>query len=110
MAVKAGVSVVFNGLPKLRGQLRSRASAIVRATALSIETDAKARAPVDTGALRGSIHTEVVTDLSAIVGPSVDYGDYVEYGTSRMAAQPFMTPAAEAARPRFIAAMKKLLD
>jgi HK97 gp10 family phage protein len=32
---------------------------------------------------------------SAFVGPCVEYAEFVEYGTSKMAAQPFLTPAAE---------------
>lgn len=110
MARSSSVTILFNGLPALRGTVRENAGRIVQATALGIETDAKSRAPVDTGTLRRSIHTVKLTDLSATVGPSVDYGAPVEYGVHGRAGQPFMTPAAEAARPTFLAAMKKLLD
>lgn len=110
MARTSTVTILFNDLPKLPGRVRAEASTRVRATALAVETDAKQRAPVDTGALRASIHTEQVGELTARVGPSVDYGAPVEFGTSRQAAQPYLTPAAEAARPRFVAAMKTLLD
>jgi HK97 gp10 family phage protein len=110
VASRAGVSIVFNGLPALTGELRQRAAKIVRATALDVANDAKQRAPVDTGTLRRSITTEFAGPLSARVGPSVDYGIHVEYGTRRMAARPYLTPAAEAARPRFVEAMTKLLD
>lgn len=111
MATRSTVRIVSNDLPKLRGELRPRAGRIVRATALGIETDAKGRAPVDTGALRASIHTEMTGETSATVAPGVDYAAAVEYGTARGGpAQPYLTPAAEAARPRFVEAMKKLLD
>jgi len=53
---------------------------------------AKSLVPVDTGALRTSIHKEVAAD-SVTVATATGYGGYVELGTSRMAAQPFMRPA-----------------
>ena len=65
--------------------------------------------PVKTGTLRRSIHTEMTGPTTAHVFPDVAYGVYVEYGTHRMAARPYLTPAAEAARPGFVAAMSKLL-
>ncbi len=74
------------------------ASAILRKTAMDIEGDAKAAAPVDTGNLRNSISTSVEGDgrsgaMSAEIGPTAEYGVYVEYGTSRMGAQPYLGPA-----------------
>lgn len=38
----------------------------------------------------------------ALVGCAVDYWVFVEYGTSRQAAQPFITPAIEATRQVFM--------
>lgn len=35
------------------------------------------------------------------IGPCVEYGIYQEFGTSKMAAQPYMTPAVEAIRAKF---------
>lgn len=42
------------------------------------------------------------------VHDGVDYGVYQEFGTYKMAAQPFMNPAADAVRPAFEAGIKKL--
>lgn len=110
MAARGTVAIVFNHLPKLTGELRPRAGAIVKKTALEIETDAKRRVPVDTGALRASIHTEMVAPTSATVGTDLDYAMPVEFGNHGRPPQPYLIPAAEAARPRFTAAMTKLLD
>ena len=79
-------------------RIGAAASGILRKTALDIEADAKALAPVDTGALRNSISTSIEGDgrfgaMAAEIGPTVDYGIYQEYGTSVMAAQPYMGPA-----------------
>ena len=38
------------------------------------------------------------TKASYVVGPSANYGGHVEYGTSRMSAQPYMRPAAREAK------------
>lgn len=68
------------------------ASIAVRRTALAVERDAKAFCPVDTGNLRDSIST-TVSGSSAEVGPTAEYGQFVEFGTSRMAPEAFMGPA-----------------
>lgn len=60
---------------------------------LQAETYAKRECPVDTGNLRNSI-TNAVDDKSAYVGSNVFYAPYVELGTSRAKAQPFLKPAA----------------
>lgn len=40
-------------------------------------------------------HPKPSGDVLARIGPSVIYAEYVENGTSRMSAQPFVLPAAE---------------
>jgi HK97 gp10 family phage protein len=110
VARSSSVTIVFNGLPTLSGVLRANAGRIVRATALGVETTAKQLVPVDTGALRASIHTASTGELSAAVGPSLDYGLPVELGGRGHAPQPYMLPAAEQHRQPFVAAMKKVLD
>lgn len=56
---------------------------------------AKDLCPVDTGRLRNSI-THVVDEAAGAVyiGTNVEYGPYVELGTEKMAAQPYLKPAA----------------
>lgn len=54
-------------------------------TALSVESKAKAHAPIRHGLLRGSIHTQgpflVSNDIEAKVGTNLHYSVYQEYGT-----------------------------
>lgn len=60
----------------------------------------------DTGALRRSIETRLsaqsTTPSVEVVagGPTADYAVHLEYGTSRMAARPFMKPAVDKNRAR----------
>ena len=56
---------------------------------------AKDLCPVDTGRLRGSITNEVASEEKAVyIGTNVEYAPYVELGTSRQRAQPYLKPAA----------------
>lgn len=85
------------------------ASRAVAKVALDIEASAKLFAPVDTGNLRNSISTDHGV-LSAEIGPTAEYGAYVEEGTSRMAPQPYMGPAADRNFPRLEAALAAIVD
>lgn len=82
--------------PRALGQLTRT---VVRKTAKDVERSAKGLAPVDTGNLKSSIGT---SDLRAMgtsgaieaeVRATANYATFVELGTSRAAAQPFMGPA-----------------
>ena len=50
---------------------------------------------VDTGRLRSSITHAIVEEENAVyIGTNVEYGKYVELGTVKMGARPFLKPAA----------------
>lgn len=83
---------------------------LVKAVAFQVEAIAKMKAPVDTGALRNSIYTSLQSsntppteateqlptpdnNVTAFVGPSVEYAIYQELGTTDFGAQPFLLPA-----------------
>lgn len=59
---------------------------------------------VDMNALRGSIRPHRVGRLHYQIQDGVAYGVFLELGTSRMAARPFMTPVMEEWRQREFAA------
>lgn len=64
--------------------------------AMRVTRSAKRRCPVDTGRLRASIVDELGADdrgLVATIGTDVEYAGFVEFGTSRARAQPFLIPA-----------------
>lgn len=93
--------------------IEPKAHLVVSKTAHDIEATAKIFAPVDTGNLENSISTDV-DGLTAEIGPTASYGDYVERGThnedgsERMAAQPYMGPAVDTHEPTFGTAMGKI--
>lgn len=72
----------------------------VELATLGTEADAKVFAPVDTGNLRNSIFS-TFRGLVGETGPSAEYGEFVEGGTSRMAPQPYMGPATARHAPLF---------
>lgn len=47
---------------------------------------------VDMGTLRASIRWEAAGDLTYHIMDGVEYGQQLEFGTTRIAARPFMTP------------------
>ena len=106
--VSIKTQLVFNKLPELRGQVRRRAADAVTKAAFDVEAQAKALAPVDTGALKSSIQAQPEGDLAARVDVGAEYGIYVEFGTRKMRAQPFLEPAAEQVKPSFEAAMRQV--
>lgn len=75
-----------------------RAKVVIKKTALDIQANAKAIAPVDFGNLKNSIGHSDLRALSAAhlyveIGPTVEYGQYVELGTSTQAPQAYMGPS-----------------
>lgn len=67
----------------------------LEAIGMTAETYAKKDCPVDTGRLRNSIDHAVASNEDAVyIGTNVEYAPYVELGTSRQTAQPFLKPAA----------------
>lgn len=90
-------------LRNARGHVGAKASAAIRKTAFDIERDGKRFAPVDTGNLENSISTDITGDgrhgsMQADIGPTVDYGDDVEYGTQPHVIRP-KTPGGVLAFP-----------
>jgi HK97 gp10 family phage protein len=74
--------------------LKDNEDAILAAWGEAAEGFAKELCPVDTGRLRNSITYEARSSESAVyIGTNVEYGKYVELGTSRSKSQPFLEPA-----------------
>jgi HK97 gp10 family phage protein len=102
------VTVVYNHFDEIARRLPEATRAVVVETALEIEAMAKVYVPVDTGTLKNSIQSAPESDTVMVVYTPMDYSIFVEWGTVNAPAQPYLTPAAEQARPRFMAAMRDL--
>lgn len=108
--VNFDIKVVSNKFPELAKRSPAKASAAVRKASYDLEAHAKAVVPVDTGNLKNSIRSWFSADgLTAYVGTHVEYAPYVEFGTRKMAARPYLRPAAEAVRSPFIQAVEAAL-
>lgn len=98
MPIRVHVNV---NLKNVSDGAHAKAAAAVEKAAFDIEAHAKALAPVDTGFLRAAIAAEPTGNpLRWRVWSFASYSVYQEYGTRSMAAQPYMTPAAELVRPQ----------
>lgn len=72
---------------------------VIKEGTREVQRTARDIVPVDTGTLKRSIHTQMYPKQNAgIVYTTTEYASYVEFGTSRMRAQPYMTPAMNAHR------------
>lgn len=97
--------------PKVRGapalipeKVQAALEDVMQATAEA----ARGYCPVRTGYLRSTIYSKV-DGFNAEVGATADYAAYVELGTSRMSAEPFLRPAFEAMKPEIAAALLEAL-
>lgn len=86
-----------NVLQEVR-QAKARALEICGGTA---ERYAKQICPVDTGNLRNSIAHRQISENTEQVGTNVHYAPYVELGTYKMAAKPYLRPAVEDHRQEY---------
>lgn len=89
------VSLDTTKLNEIIAKLPGNRDKIVRAAAMHILGEARQRAPVKTGYLRDN--SEVVEGQGYTnVEFHAEYAAYVELGTHKMAARPFLKPAVEA--------------
>lgn len=87
------LEVLVDNTDAVKGGLQSAIARALERIGLQAEGYAKDLCPVYTGNLRNSI-THTSDGNAAYIGTNVTYGKYVELGTVKMAAQPFLRPAA----------------
>jgi hypothetical protein len=97
------VRIIRDNSAALVAAIENAVARAVEAEVEDVTEDAKQRAPVLSGRHKAGIRGEMTGKLSGEVStdPALDYPVHLEYGTSRMAPRPAITPAAEAARLRF---------
>lgn len=99
-----GVRLSWNG-PQLEKAIRDAARIEVKAAQEYAVFLAKQFVPVDTGALRDSIKAEKLAGnqygVKGDITANTEYALYVELGTVKMRAQPYLRPAADIAFRQF---------
>ena len=104
------VSVKQDNAKQVAEGIESAVDVALEKIGLMAEGYAIKKCPVDTGHLRGSITHEVDFDGDAVyIGTNVEYAPYVELGTSRQKAQPFLRPAASEHGAQYRQVLKKAL-
>ena len=99
---------IIAGLSKLTAQLDQVGLAFTVEDLIMganvILDEAQANCPVDTGFLRESGFIQAIGD-DVQIGFEAPYASYVEFGTYRMAAQPFLRPALDEAEDAALSAI-----
>lgn len=105
---KSRVKVVFNHFPEIARLLPELTQELLKETAEAVAEEARANVRVRSGKTKESIVTEV-EKYRALVIVKHFVGHFLEFGTIKMAAKPFLTPAAEKFKPLFIERCKYML-
>lgn len=107
--------IKFEGIAKLDKGLKKRmdlnaVKTVVRKNGADMQVKSQRNAPVDTGNLKRSIDLEISPNgLKATVEPKAEYAAYVELGTRKMEAQPYLKPAFEEQKKQFEKDLQKLV-
>ena len=109
----SGIKV--NGLDQLNAKLRKNmdlnaVKIIVKKNGADLQKKAQHYVPVDTGTLKRSIGLNIKDGgLTAVVAPTTDYAEYVQYGTRFMESQPYMRPALGEQKQIFKSDLEKVM-
>ncbi|RHO42890.1 hypothetical protein DWY31_04310 [Dorea sp. AF24-7LB] len=120
----AGVRI--DGFDKLEAKLKRNMNlgavrTVVRKNGADLQTKAQENAPVGTpqstgipgyvgGTLKRSVELDITDGgLTAEVEPTADYAAYVEYGTRFMEAQPYLKPAYDEQKKKFVKDLNELV-
>lgn len=103
-----GVSITDNSRIFIDAKDQAVAQAL-EAIGMKAEGYAKRLCPVDTGRLRNSITHQQAGRMTEEIGTNVEYAAYVEMGTRRTKAQPYLRPAAEDHSSEYVNIAKKYL-
>lgn len=109
MAKRARLYVKYEGLDEILEMLGAARSArkvieaIVKQRGSELQQKAQYYVPVDTAYLQRSIELWIEKNdgISANVEPKAYYATFVEFGTRKMASQPYMRPAFYDIEPKF---------
>jgi len=111
-----GIEKVLVRLNQISFDIVADLETAAKAGARVIRDTAKDNVPVRTGTLRDSITIETVekdeNEVVVRIGPQKKafYGLFLEYGTSKMAARPWLRPAVDEKQQEALEAVEKVLQ
>lgn len=115
----ARVSVKLIGDKRVRERLKKyklkvpkEVKQVIARKTLDIQRSAKAiiteKGLIVTGNMRNSVITKLTTDgFTGEITSEADYSEWIELGTTKMSARPFMKPAFEKEKPDFDKRMRE---
>ena len=115
----SGVDEILNRLQQIGANVSRLENQALRNAAEPVLEDAKANAPVRTGKLKeglkiSSIKTKegmkyVLVGVDKSDNSKIFYGKFVEFGTTKMSARPFLGPAYEKNKREIVETIKDTL-
>ncbi len=104
MNISVSVSGGAENISAAAERIQAALPSALLAGAEAVADNARSMCPVDTGRLRSSIGASQSGD-GAVAYAEENYAVYVEFGTYKMAAQPFLMPALSAAEGAVMSAV-----
>lgn len=104
-----GLNELMNYFKKAPNLAQTEMTKIVKHCGSICHIEEQRCVPVDTGFLKRSIFITIKDlGLTAKIEPTANYAGYVEYGTRKMGAQPYVRPAYDKATKEFVERTNKL--
>lgn len=100
--------VLYSRIPQIAAAAPGKVALALAKTAHDVELGAKQTAPVDTGNLRASI-AAAGGGLTWRVTAAAHYAAYVELGTRKMSAKPYLVPALRTQFPKLVSYLRGLV-
>ncbi len=100
-----GIGNVLSNLARASTAISKSIENEVKKAAFEVEREAKKNITdfpaVDTGTLRGSIEADKKDEFHYEVGTKIEYAEYVEFGTHKMRARPYLGNAIATIRQKY---------
>lgn len=96
-------------IPQIVAEINAAMPGVVNRAGYRMEAEAKSRARVDTGYMRGQIRWMELSPTSGELVAGATYTIFNEYGTVNMSAQPMFLPALEIVRPLMLKEVRLVL-
>jgi len=105
-----GLDDMLKWIDDIPDKLQIELSRALDEAAENVRETASDMAPVRTGFLRASVVIFEVEQWVRKISATAHYASFVEFGTIRMAAKPFMRPALHSSIPQIYALLEKVAE